>query len=167
MQNRYQIVTQVRFPGVWGDEAAIAVSPDGRQVAVASGDVRLAMYAMPGLKLIKEFHFPVRRAVSQRIQQLIYSPDGKWLVAAQRSQPAPRLFNVANADEVSPNQGTGNVVRDLRFSPDGRNIAERQRQRHYMPLGHDHIERQTAAPDPGGLPCGRHSAVRWSIRPVF
>jgi WD40 repeat protein len=121
-QTEYRVLTQIRFPGVWDDEAAIAVSPDGQQVAVASGDVRLAMYAMPDLKLIKEFRFPVRQTRSQRIHQLVYSSDGKWLAAAQELRTTPRLFNVATANEVTVNQGSGNIVRDLRFSPDGRTL---------------------------------------------
>ena len=41
------------FPSVWDDQAALAVSPDGQRVAVASGDVRLAVYGMPDLEIIK------------------------------------------------------------------------------------------------------------------
>jgi len=114
----YRAEREVRFPGVWDDEAALAVSPDGQQVAVASGDVRLAMYGMPDLKLIKEFHFPVHATRSQRIIQLVYSPDGRWLAAAQEVRTTPRLFDAATAQEMILNRG--NRIRDLRFSADGR-----------------------------------------------
>ena len=96
----------------------MAVSPDGQRVAVASGDVRLAVYGMPNLEIIKEYHYSVSGKRSQRILQLAYSPDGRWLAAAQMQRTTPRLFDAVTAEELILNKG--NRIQDLRFSADGR-----------------------------------------------
>ena len=57
----YRSKREVQFPSVWDDQAAMAVSPAGQRVAVASGDVRLAVYGIPNLEIIKEYHYSVRR----------------------------------------------------------------------------------------------------------
>ena len=98
----YRSKREVRFPSVWDDQAAMAVSPDGQRVAVASGDVRLAVYGMPNLEIIKEYHYSVDGKRSQRILQLAYSPDGRWLAAAQMQRTTPRLFDAVTAEELVP-----------------------------------------------------------------
>jgi WD40 repeat protein len=114
----YRSKREVQFPSVWDDQAALAISPDGQRVAVASGDVRLAVYGMPDLEMIKEYHYPVHSKRSQRILQLDYSPDGKWLAAAQMQRTTPRLFDAVTAEEWFPDKR--NRIQDLRFSADGR-----------------------------------------------
>jgi WD40 repeat protein len=117
-----QAVAEVRFPRGRGDWPKLAVSPDGGQVAIASGDVRLGIYRLPDLKVIKEYHFPCRWQQSERISALVYSPDGKWLAAAQRRRPTPRLFRPENGEEVMPYEGHGDQPVDLRFLPDGKTL---------------------------------------------
>ena len=114
----YRSKREVQFPSVWDDQAAMAVSPAGQRVAVASGDVRLAVYGMPDLEIIKEYHYSVYGKRSQRILQLAYSPDGRWLAAAQMQRTTPRLFDAVTAEELILNKG--NRIQDLRFSADGR-----------------------------------------------
>jgi WD40 repeat protein len=115
-----EVVAETRFPSVSDDTLTMAISPDGGQVAIASGDVRLAIYRLPELKTIKEFQFPFDERRRDRISQLAYSPDGKWLVAAQEGRPTPRFFNTATGEEVMPYEGHGDNPVDLRFLPDGK-----------------------------------------------
>jgi WD40 repeat protein len=117
-QIEYRSRREVQFPSVWDDQVALAVSPDGQRVAVASGDVRLAVYGMPDLEIIKEFDYSVHGTRSHRILQLAYSPDGRWLAAAQMQRSTPRLFDAATALELILNKG--NRIQDLRYSADGR-----------------------------------------------
>lgn len=117
-----EVVAETRFPSIWDDTLALAISPDGGQVAIASGDVRLAIYRLPGLKMIKEFQFPFHARREDRISQLAYSPDGKWLAAAQEGRPTPRLFRAATGEEVMPYEGHGDNPVDLRFLRDGKTL---------------------------------------------
>ena len=117
-----QVLAETRFPSVSNDTLALAISPDGSQVAIASGDVRLAIYRLPNLKTIKEYQFPCRARRENRISQLAYSPDGKWLAAAQKGRPTPRLFLATTGEEVIPYDGHGDYPVDLRFLPDGKTL---------------------------------------------
>lgn len=114
-------VATTSFTRARRDQVALAISPDGRQVAVASGHVRLGIYALPNLQLIKEHRF-VCRGDSERIRQLVYSPDGKWLAAAQNYRTTPRLFDAATAAEKMLDEGHGDRIVDLRFSDSGRTL---------------------------------------------
>ena len=114
-----RVVAEVQFPSVWDDTLNLAIAPDGGQVAIASGDVRLGIYSLPDLKMTKEFHFPCRARRGERISALAYSPDGEWLAAAQGMRPTPRLFRPETGEEVMPYEGHGDYPVDLRFLPDG------------------------------------------------
>lgn len=115
-------VAEARLSSVLNDTLTLAISPDGRQVALASGDVRLGIYSLPALKMIKEFSFPCRFRGEERIVSLGYSPDGKWLAAAQGRRPTPRLFRPETGEEVMPYEGHGDYPVDLRFLADGKTL---------------------------------------------
>jgi WD40 repeat protein len=115
-----QVAAETRFPSVWDNTLKLAVSPDGGQAAIASGDVRLGIYSLPDLKTIREFHFPCHSRRDERVSALVYSPDGKWLVASQGRRPTPRLFRAETGEEVMPYEGHGHYPIDLRFLPDGK-----------------------------------------------
>ena len=113
-----QVVADAQLPSVWDDTLTWAIAPDGGQVAIASGDVRLGIYSLPDLKMTREFHFPCRARRGERISALAYSPDGKWLAAAQGRRPTPRLFRPETGEEVMPYEGHGDYPVDLRFLPE-------------------------------------------------
>lgn len=117
-----QVAAEVRFPSMWDDTLTLAIAPDGGQVAVASGDVRLGIYRLPDLKMMSEFYFPCRARRSERVSQLVYSPDGKWLAASQGMRPTPRLLRRETGEEVMPYAGHGDYPVDLRFMPDGKSL---------------------------------------------
>ena len=117
-----RVAAETRIPSVWDDTFTVAISHDGGQVAIASGDVRLGIYSLPDLKPLREFHFACRMRRSERVSQLAYSPDGRWLVAAQEGRPTPRFFRAATGEEVMPYDGHGNYPVDLRFLPDGKTL---------------------------------------------
>ena len=161
-----EVVAETRFPSVWDDTLALAISPDGGQVAIASGDVRLAIYRLPDLKTIKEFQFPFHERREDRISQLAYSPDGKWLAAAQERRPTPRLFRAATGEEVMPYEGHGDTPVDLRFLPDGKTLRSIGAGWYGMHLGCGHSEdarSEFLACWPG---CGQRSSFRRPLCPL-
>ena len=117
-----QVAAEIRFPSVWDDTLKLAISPDGGQLAIASGDVRLGIYSLPDLKTIREFHFPCHSRRDERVSALVYSPDGNWLVASQGRRPTPRFFRAETSEEVMPYEGHGDYPIDLRFLPDGKTL---------------------------------------------
>jgi WD40 repeat protein len=117
-----QVAADIRFPSLPDDALTLAISPDGGQVAVASGGARLGIYRLPDLKTIREFQFPCRERWCEQVSGLVYSPDGKWLAAAQERRPTPRLFRVATGEEFLPYEGHGDYPIDLRFLPDGKTL---------------------------------------------
>ncbi|MGA2796456.1 MAG: WD40 repeat domain-containing protein [Thermoguttaceae bacterium] len=117
-----QVPADIRIPRVWDDTFTLAISPDSGQVAIGSGDVRLGIYSLPDLKTIKEYQFSCLARREERVLELVYSPDGKWLAAAQERRPTPRLFRADTGEEVMPYEGHGHYAIDLRFLPDGKTL---------------------------------------------
>ncbi len=119
---RGRALAEVQIPSAVSNSLTLAIAPDGRQVAIGSGDVRLGIYSVPDLNVIKEFLFPCRVSRSERISRLAYSPDGKLLAACQGMRPTPRLFRVETSEEITPFDGHGHYAIDLRFLPDGKTL---------------------------------------------
>jgi WD40 repeat protein len=95
------------------------VSPGGDQIAVGSEDVRLRIYRLPRLQLLKTYQYLSRGSRDERIKQVAYSPDGKWLAVAQEGRPTPRLFSPEDGTELTPYDGHRDRVLGLWFSEDG------------------------------------------------
>jgi WD40 repeat protein len=130
----YRAVAETRFPSVWDDQAALAVSPDGRQVAIASGDVQLRIFTLPDLKFAKEFHYPSPGARLGRIHQIAYSPDGKWLAAAREVRTTPLLFAAATGEEATP-YGSRSRSSPRRTQPNGAAMSLSGRPKEVKPMG--------------------------------
>jgi WD40 repeat protein len=118
-----QVVADVRLPQATSGTFLWAMSPDSTQFAIAWDQLRLRIYRLPDLSLIREFHFPqCRRYERESISQLAYSPDGRWLAVSEELRPTPRLFRKETGEELMPYPGHGDYPIDLRFLPDGKTV---------------------------------------------
>jgi len=112
--------------GLANTSIALAVSPDGRTLAVStrnsSGPV-IAVYALPARTLIRDLPVPA-------IASLAFSPDGKTLAVTPRnpSLGPVKLWNVASGQLTGsfptgfPPEPSGGI-NSITFSPDGTMLA--------------------------------------------
>ncbi|HEX4072236.1 MAG TPA: hypothetical protein VHX68_13745 [Planctomycetaceae bacterium] len=110
------------FPEAHG-RGLLAVAPDGKQIAIACVDQRIAMATLPGLKPVKKLS-PLINPLPDydSVPVMAYSPNGQWLVAAENTRSTPRFYRVATGEEALPFEGHGDYVIDMRFATDGRTL---------------------------------------------
>jgi WD40 repeat protein len=159
----------VVIPVPGGPVAALALSPSGRQVAVASSDHNDAYL----------FHVPTGRAEAflrghaGAISSLAYSPDGQTLATGAHDGTV-RLWDPVTGHERAVLRGSPGPV-ELSFSPEGRRLAASTGERIYLwdaitgqtvaDLGHHDVPPGTPGPpfcfDPTGrrLISGRRNEV--------
>ena len=95
--------------------SALALSQDGRSLAVALADQTIRLYDEKAREV---------RAIRDRAgaSALAFSPDGKRLVCAGRDRTV-RLYDVETGDEVLALREHGGPVTGVAFSPDGKRLA--------------------------------------------
>ena len=98
----------------------VAVSPDGRRIAVAGAaghrDYPVWIFEIASGKLLREFS-----GHKLRVTTIDYSPDGKHVVTGG-DDGTVQLWNVESGQPVLKYQEKG-LVKDVAFSPDGRKFA--------------------------------------------
>jgi eukaryotic-like serine/threonine-protein kinase len=103
--------------GHLGPVLAVAVSPDGRRIATASGDTTAKIWdAASGRELL------TLKGHRDWIKRVAFSPDGRRIVTASHDQTA-RVWDVATGRELFTLKGHSDVVGSALFSPDGRKIV--------------------------------------------
>jgi WD40 repeat protein len=106
-----------------GGRGLLAVAPNGKQIAIASIDQRIAMATLPDMKPVKELGPVVSPLPAyDSVPAVAYSPDGQWLLAAENTRSTPRFYRVANGEEALPVEAHGDYVIDVRFAADGRTL---------------------------------------------
>src|SRR5262249_36296423 len=101
-----------------GTVSALAISPDGRRLAVAGSRTPLvSLY-----DLAQATPQAVLRGHVDRIHTLVFSPDNLLLATGSEDRTV-RLWDVESGAELQALRGQANRVRCLSFSPDGRMLA--------------------------------------------
>jgi WD40 repeat protein len=72
---------------------ALAWSPDGQQVAVGTDDGTIRLADHNGNDIC------TFNLLSSRIDHIVFSPDGRWLIAGQRSGPT-RVWDTISREQV-------------------------------------------------------------------
>lgn len=97
---------------------SLAVSADGRIVAMASADVKVAeVWDTASRQRLRQI------STASGIQSLALSPEGKWLAVAETKAPGVALWDVATGTLAAQVESPAGTVWSLAFSPDGRTLA--------------------------------------------
>jgi WD40 repeat protein/serine/threonine protein kinase len=95
----------------------VAVSPDGRRIATASGDTTAKIWdAASGREMF------TLKGHRDWIRSVAFSPDGSRIVTASHDQTA-RVWDAATGQELFRLKGHSYVVASALFSPDGHRIV--------------------------------------------
>ncbi|HET6574804.1 MAG TPA: protein kinase [Fimbriiglobus sp.] len=104
---------EIAVLGKWrGYDSPVAFSPDGKRVAVASGEHLLLCDAVTGRRLA------VLAPHAMSVRHLAYSPDGKRIACTDGANTI-HLWDGASGKEVSVLRGHTGRVDSVLFSPDG------------------------------------------------
>jgi WD40 repeat protein len=106
---------------------ALAISPDGKTLATASGspnggEVRL--WDLATNKLLREFNkSEAREGMEPGAWSIAFSPDGKKLATAQGSDRTAKVWDVETGNELATFGKHPGWVVAVAFSPDGKTVA--------------------------------------------
>ena len=103
--------------GIYGEYFGVALSSDGKTLAVGGGSGRVFLIDLPSGRML---HFLVGHANS--VNGLDFSPDGRYLATASADKTA-RIWDVATGQTVRTLMGHTGPVCAVRFSPDGSKVA--------------------------------------------
>ncbi|MGK4583363.1 S41 family peptidase [Kitasatospora sp. HPMI-4] len=99
--------------GQLGRVLGLAVSPDGRQAAVASHDGRVLLVALADGTVHQ-----LARSAQGEVLDLAFSPDSRWLTWSQPVQGADALRQIMLADLTDRTVGEATPPRFIDYSPD-------------------------------------------------
>jgi len=103
--------------GIYGEYFGVALSSDGKILAVGGGSGRVFLIDLPSGRML---HFLVGH--SESVLGLDFSPDGRYLATASADKTA-RIWDVTTGQTVRTLMGHTGRVYAIRFSPDGRRVA--------------------------------------------
>jgi WD40 repeat protein len=95
----------------------LAITPDGRSVAVGLQDGRIRISDLNTGRLITTL-----LGHQREVQSLAFSPDGSLLASGSRDGSV-RLWSIAEGEEIGELRDKFSEVRCLTFAPDGRTLA--------------------------------------------
>jgi WD40 repeat protein len=103
-----------------GEQQAVhlAVSPDGRTLAVAGTDRNVALRDLTGGR--------ATRTIADHpstVRQVAFSPDGETLATITTGDEVIRLWDIATGERLASLTGHGDTPNAIAFAPDGRTLA--------------------------------------------
>jgi WD40 repeat protein len=106
-------------------KAGIAFAPDGKQLAVASGDTTIGFWEVAELRAWEKV-FPAKPAAvlacQGKVAAFAFSPDGKRLATAEAGGMA-RIYHTASKQVLCTLKAAARDVFAVAFSPDGKLLA--------------------------------------------
>ena len=97
------------------DTAAVAFSPDGQRIAGAAWDLNL--WDITDGDNFKKINLSTHRTHDAFVQDITFSPDGKWLVSAD-ARGKIKVWDVQNQRiAIPPLNGGNSRLRSVEFSP--------------------------------------------------
>ncbi|MGB0596489.1 MAG: WD40 repeat domain-containing protein [Rubripirellula sp.] len=128
--HRFSVKPETKY-GEWASAASVAISPDGKRVAVP---VTSSSRGAPAGLIIEDTGAAVRvwevdtgkdtepvKRLKMAVQAVVFSPDGKQLATAGGDN-AVRVWDLDTGKQLAtlPSQG---LVEAVAFSPDGKSLA--------------------------------------------
>ena len=109
-------VSEKRFIDAFDDDtAAVAFSPDGQRIAGAAWDLNL--WDITDGDNFKKINLSTHRTHDAFVQDITFSPDGKWLVSAD-ARGKIKVWDVQNQRiAIPPLNGGNSRLRSVEFSP--------------------------------------------------
>jgi hypothetical protein len=98
----------------------LAISPDGRNLAVLSSNSVSLLEAATGKERYR--YFTYTKQVRASFSKLVFTPDGRTLIAAGSYGTPIYFWDVASAKELGRRQGEQTDVTSLALSADGRTL---------------------------------------------
>ncbi|MBD1939284.1 hypothetical protein [Microcoleus sp. FACHB-68] len=112
----YEVREQNRLEGHQGTVYSVIFSPDGKQLATASGDGTVKLWDLSGKQLAT---FTAHKVA---VTSVIFSPDGKQLATASFDDSTARLWDLSGK-QLATFTGHESSVSSVIFSPDGKQLA--------------------------------------------
>lgn len=97
--------------------SSIAISPDGKLLASASGDCTIKLWNLNDGSLVREL-----KGHTDGVQSVAFSPEGSLVASGSRDKTV-RLWRVSDGSMVSELKGHEGIVNSVAFSPDGSLVA--------------------------------------------
>jgi WD40 repeat protein len=127
------------YPSEWFDLQAVAISPDGRHVAtggqrrqrsraavIASSETQGTLNDTVNMAKVLDTELGKETLTLQghtdRIQHIIFSPDGKWIATASSDQTL-KLWNAKTGQMSLTLRGHTDEVTSVAFDPNGKRLA--------------------------------------------